>query len=47
MGHQALALLRQLEAACPSAEELAVATIAQFATHPDAELITSHPGWVR
>jgi transposase len=44
MGRQALALLRQLEAACTSAEELAAATVAQFATHPDAELITSHPG---
>ena len=44
MGRQALALLGQLEAACTSAEELAAATIAQFATHPDAELITSHPG---
>ena len=44
MGRQALALLRQLEAACTSAEELAAAPIAQFATHPDAELITSHPG---
>jgi transposase len=44
MGRQALALLRQLEAACSSAEELAAATVAQFTTHPDAELITSHPG---
>jgi len=44
MGRQALALLGQLEAACTSAEELAAATIAQFATHPDAEFITSHPG---
>jgi transposase len=44
MGRQALALLRQLEAACTSAEDLAAATIAQFAKHPDAELITSHPG---
>src|SRR5262245_17628164 len=44
MGRQALALLRQLQAACTSTEELADATIAQFAKHPDAELITSHPG---
>jgi transposase len=44
MGHQALALLRQLEAACTSAEELAAATIKQFAKHPDAPIITSCPG---
>ncbi len=44
MGRQALALLRQLEAACTSAEELAATTIQQFNKHPDAELLTSHPG---
>lgn len=44
MGRQALALLHQLEAACTSAEELAAAAIQQFNKHPDAELLTSHPG---
>jgi transposase len=44
MGRQALALLRQLEAACSSAGELATATIEQFGKHPDATLITSSPG---
>jgi transposase len=44
MGRQVLALLGQLEAACRSAEDLATATTKQFATHPDAKLITSQPG---
>jgi transposase len=44
MGRQTLALLRQLEAACISAEELAAATVAQLAKHPDAKLVTSYPG---
>lgn len=44
MGCQTTALLRQLNAACLSAEDLAVATIEAFRTHPDAEVITSFPG---
>src|SRR5690242_21421234 len=44
MGRQALALLRQLEAACVSAGDLAEASIHAFTTHPDAEIITSFPG---
>jgi transposase len=44
MGCQALALLRQLEAACTSADELEQAAIASFNQHPDAGIITSFPG---
>ena len=43
LGRQALALLRQLDAACASADELAAATT-HFEQHPDAEIITSLPG---
>jgi transposase len=44
MGRRALALLRQLEAACHSADELAEAATASFRQHPDAHIITSFPG---
>lgn len=44
MGHQTLALLRQLEAACASADDLAEAAVESFEKHPDAEIITSFPG---
>ena len=44
MGHQALALLRQLDAACTSADDLEQAAIESFNQHPDAEIITSFPG---
>ncbi len=44
MGRQALALLRQLEAACASADDLAKATVQAFETHADAKIITSFPG---
>ncbi|MER7203820.1 IS110 family transposase [Streptomyces sp. CB01635] len=44
MGLQALALLRQLEAACTSADDLTTAAVESFDTHPDAEIITSLPG---
>jgi transposase len=44
MGRQTLALLRQLEAACDSADELATATAESFTQHPDAHIITSFPG---
>jgi transposase len=44
MGAKSLALLRQLEAACTSADELAAAAVESFERHPDAEIITSFPG---
>ena len=44
MGIQLGALLRQLEAACAAADELAEAAIAHFEQHPDAAIITSFPG---
>lgn len=44
MGRQALALLRQLEAACASVDDLAEATVQAFEAHADAEIITSFPG---
>src|SRR6201998_4591 len=44
MGIQLAALLRQLDAACTAADELAKAAIAHFEQHPDAAIITSFPG---
>jgi hypothetical protein len=44
MGRQALALLRQLDAACASADDLEQATVESFNQHPDAGIITSFPG---
>jgi transposase len=44
MGIQLSTLLRQFDAACAAAEELAKAAIAHFEQHPDAEIITSFPG---
>lgn len=44
MGVKTQALLRQFTAACTSADELEAATVTAFATHPDAEIITSFPG---
>lgn len=44
MGLQLAALLRQFEAACTAADELAEAARAHFDKHPDAEIITSFPG---
>jgi transposase len=44
MGRQTLALLRQLDAACASADELEQATVQSFNRHPDAGIITSFPG---
>ena len=44
MGRQALALLRQLDAACASAGDLEQAAIESFNQHPDAGIITSFPG---
>ena len=43
MGRQTLALLRQLDAACASADDLEQAAIASFNQHPDAGIITSFP----
>ncbi|MER6416515.1 IS110 family RNA-guided transposase [Streptomyces humidus] len=44
MGTKALALLRQFEAACTSADELEAAVVDAFTAHEDAEIITSFPG---
>jgi transposase len=44
MGRQALALLRQLDAACTSADDLERAAVESFNQHPDAGIITSFPG---
>jgi len=44
MGRQTLALLRQLDAACASADDLEQAATASFYQHPDAGIITSFPG---
>jgi transposase len=44
MGIQLSALLRQFDAACAAANELAEAAIAHFEQHPDAKIITSFPG---
>jgi hypothetical protein len=41
MGIHLGALLRQFDAACAAADELAEAVIAHFEQHPDAEIITS------
>jgi Transposase/Transposase IS116/IS110/IS902 family len=44
MGKQSTALLRQLDAACASADELEQAAAESFNQHPDAGIITSFPG---
>src|ERR1700733_12075665 len=44
MGRQAVALLRHLDAACASADDLEQAAIESFNQHPDAGIITSFPG---
>jgi transposase len=44
MGRQSLALLRQLDAACQSADDLEQAVVGAFNQHPDAGIITSFPG---
>ncbi|MPY78912.1 MAG: transposase, partial [Actinophytocola sp.] len=44
MGIQLASLLRQFDAACTAADELAEAAIAHFERHPDAKVITSFPG---
>ena len=44
MGRKALALPRQLDAACASADDLEQAAVKAFNQHPDAGIITSFPG---
>ena len=44
MGHQALALLKQLEAAAQAEHDLAETTRMVFQQHPDAAILTSFPG---
>jgi transposase len=44
MGRQAQALLRHLDAACASADDLEQAAVSSFNQHPDAGIITSFPG---
>jgi transposase len=44
MGHQALALLATLDAACRGASDLEQAAAEQFRKHPDHDIITSFPG---
>ena len=44
MGRQAVALLRQLDAACQNADDLEAAATESFNQHPDAGIITSFPG---
>jgi transposase len=44
MGIHLAAMLRQFDAACTAADELAEAAIAHFEQHPDVEIITSFPG---
>jgi transposase len=44
MGRQTQALVRQLDAACVAADDLAEAAAEAFAAHPDAEILTSFPG---
>ncbi|MFE6365857.1 IS110 family transposase [Streptomyces sp. NPDC057806] len=44
MGRQTITLLRKLDAACTSADELAEAAVETFEGHPDSEIITSFPG---
>jgi transposase len=44
MGHQALALLATLNAACDGADDLEQASAEEFRKHPDYATITSFPG---
>ncbi|WP_042388446.1 IS110 family transposase [Streptacidiphilus melanogenes] len=44
LGKQMLALLRQLDATCTAADQLAEAVNEAFPQHPDAEVILSFPG---
>jgi transposase len=44
LGIQLLALIKQLDAACVAADELAEAVEVHFRQHPDAEILLSFPG---
>ncbi|NGO73806.1 IS110 family transposase [Streptomyces boncukensis] len=44
MGHQLAALIKQLDAACRAADELAQAAEESFRKHPDADILLSFPG---
>ena len=44
LGHKAIALLRQLDAACASVDQLTEVAIAAFEQHPDAQIYRSFPG---
>jgi len=44
MGIGLAALLRQFDAACVAADELALAVTTHFDEHPDAKIVTSFPG---
>lgn len=44
MGHQTVTLVRKLEIACTSADDLAAAAVESFDKHLDAQIITSFPG---
>lgn len=44
MGLQLKALIRQLDAACAAADELAEAVETHFRRHPDAEILLGFPG---
>ncbi|MFI2635102.1 hypothetical protein ACH5A2_32700 [Streptomyces collinus] len=44
MGTKALALLRQFEAACTSADELETAVVNAFTAHEDSKIITRSSG---
>jgi hypothetical protein len=47
MGHRALALLRQLDAACAGEQDLARAAEEAFDQHSDAQILTTFPGICR
>ncbi|MEV8064462.1 IS110 family transposase [Streptomyces antimycoticus] len=44
MGYQTTGLVRQLDAACRAADDLAEAVAEAFTQHPDAEILSSFPG---
>jgi transposase len=44
MGRQTVPLVRKLDVACISADDLAQAVVESFEKHPNAEIITSFPG---
>lgn len=44
MGRQTVGLVRKLDVACISVDDLAQAAVESFEKHPNAEIITSFPG---